>query len=195
MRAHPRSRGENVTGGLCELRVSGSSPLTRGKPDRRDHRPRHRGLIPAHAGKTTRKARRRRLDRAHPRSRGENQGLTDWSTAAAGSSPLTRGKRGDEWVHASVFRLIPAHAGKTPTPWTSPTWPPAHPRSRGENHAVLLGDDSGFGSSPLTRGKRVPGAEVRHRSGLIPAQAGKTTDTKVRAIVGEAHPRSRGENR
>ena len=50
-----------------------------------------------------------------------------------GSSPLTRGKHGSEDPYGLSSRLIPAHAGKTGTPfrWLCGKW--AHPRSRGEN--------------------------------------------------------------
>ena len=51
-RAHPRSRGENVFSPPDCASVSGSSPLTRGKPDNHRDQGRERGLIPAHAGKT-----------------------------------------------------------------------------------------------------------------------------------------------
>ena len=52
-----------------------------------------------------------------------------------------------------MFRLIPAHAGKTapaelPDPDTE-----AHPRSRGENPHILCVRVKKEGSSPLTRGK------------------------------------------
>ena len=92
-RAHPRSRGENVTVSEGWEKLEGSSPLTRGKPEPGPVSASATGLIPAHAGKTTRKAQRRRSDRAHPRSRGENI-VVSW--------PYFRGT----W-------LIPAHAGKT----------------------------------------------------------------------------------
>ena len=51
--AHPRSRGENLTGAEDQLVSLGSSPLTRGK--RRQHQNVGPGvrLIPAHAGKTS----------------------------------------------------------------------------------------------------------------------------------------------
>ena len=91
--AHPRSRGENayVTGAdnLC----SGSSPLTRGKPWSDltgTARPR---LIPAHAGKTGFRLAVAGLAWAHPRSRGENPGVSRKNGGWGGSSPLTRGKR------------------------------------------------------------------------------------------------------
>ena len=72
-RAHPRSRGENDSGETMRAERWGSSPLTRGKrAQRRDARP-HPGLIPAHAGKTTRRRVCLVFCRAHPRSRGENE--------------------------------------------------------------------------------------------------------------------------
>ena len=91
---------------------------------------------------------------AHPRSRGENS-LVVWRDAdAAGSSPLTRGKRLLVGVEAQGRGLIPAHAGKTgrsagraPDGW-------AHPRSRGENLPSSRVKGKPAGSSPLTRGKR-----------------------------------------
>ena len=52
MRAHPRSRGENVECTTDSTPRHGSSPLTRGKPLSPRADPPHRGLIPAHAGKT-----------------------------------------------------------------------------------------------------------------------------------------------
>ena len=51
-----------------------------------------------------------------------------------------------------------------------------------------------FGSSPLTRGKRVQLHHAADRTGLIPAHAGKTTLTVLSATSRKAHPRSRGEN-
>ena len=50
--AHPRSRGENINTWGGANTMSGSSPLTRGKPGGTPVRPPPIGLIPAHAGKT-----------------------------------------------------------------------------------------------------------------------------------------------
>ena len=71
--AHPRSRGENLTGNAQSIRESGSSPLTRGKQRDRMSRAGKRRLIPAHAGKTRAAPAAQIFWRAHPRSRGENQ--------------------------------------------------------------------------------------------------------------------------
>ena len=91
-RAHPRSRGENCLRGLEACLRDGSSPLTRGKPYSYPRTPRRSGLIPAHAGKTSRIIVFSLSLGAHPRSRGENLHLTRRCVVSRGSSPLTRGK-------------------------------------------------------------------------------------------------------
>ena len=90
--AHPRSRGENNQPRSWTVELGGSSPLTRGKQSAIARGPRLVGLIPAHAGKTRPKNRRKSASRAHPRSRGENQVEGHLRVVLAGSSPLTRGK-------------------------------------------------------------------------------------------------------
>ena len=62
--AHPRSRGENIDANSDPAIAQGSSPLTRGKPRRRPQVDEHRGLIPAHAGKTLPELRFYRADRS-----------------------------------------------------------------------------------------------------------------------------------
>ena len=174
LRAHPRSRGENTcTPAPFEVCV-GSSPLTRGKRRRRDDVGNRGRLIPAHAGKTGGDHGSWSFLRAHPRSRGENEG-------SRRVAPVRR------W-------LIPAHAGKTvvgpPWGWVSG----AHPRSRGENEALAASDATDKGSSPLTRGKRNGRDGGSRRTGLIPAHAGKTRAVPEGPERFRAHPRSRGEN-
>ena len=153
-RAHPRSRGENTLIRADDKTFKGSSPLTRGKLDRGGLQTRETRLIPAHAGKTPRFRRRLLRGRAHPRSRGENNEIKDRLNAVAGSSPLTRGKRGGEVGLPIGARLIPAHAGKTHSSEPDLNGGGAHPRSRGENCEELRVEDLRLGSSPLTRGKR-----------------------------------------
>ena len=72
-----------------------------------------RGLIPAHAGKTSGSLSRPRSSAAHPRSRGENAARIEVRDWPAGSSPLTRGKRPGDDTGGETRGLIPAHAGKT----------------------------------------------------------------------------------
>ena len=91
-RAHPRSRGENTRRCNNEYAVTGSSPLTRGKPISFFKYARGFRLIPAHAGKTSVVSSWPQHRGAHPRSRGENKRLTEGDYEGYGSSPLTRGK-------------------------------------------------------------------------------------------------------
>ena len=131
---------------------------------------------------------------AHPRSRGENWPCASSDSLAAGSSPLTRGKRAHADRLSPPLRLIPAHAGKTgeSAPDAGAAW--AHPRSRGENSASTSAREATTGSSPLTRGKHLLTRQRDVLEGLIPAHAGKTPQTWRGGQSGRAHPRSRGEN-
>ena len=140
--AHPRSRGENAHVDMATPLPSGSSPLTRGKHLGHADSLAGGGLIPAHAGKTPIHTRVYAYRRAHPRSRGENRPPVRSRASWAGSSPLTRGKLGDDISLDRPHGLIPAHAGKTPTLVTTSDAPRAHPRSRGENACVRLGRGS-----------------------------------------------------
>ena len=172
----------------------GSSPLTRGKQRERQVATPEEGLIPAHAGKTFRSPRSGSRPRAHPRSRGENLRIPSREPSAKGSSPLTRGKPAPRRRRQACRRLIPAHAGKTRREDEARPLQGAHPRSRGENLASPSRCGIGRGSSPLTRGKRLPKVSDLLRSGLIPAHAGKTQGRRERFPRTRPHPRSRGEN-
>ena len=173
-KAHPRSRGENRWRRASPRRSEGSSPLTRGKHGHRLQHQNRRRLIPAHAGKTVDAAVAELMDRAHPRSRGENPRDKSLIALLAGSSPLTRGKPGVEMGDHSAYRLIPAHAGKTVSGRVGPCLTKAHPRSRGENTMRIPSDAENAGSSPLTRGKLHAPHQRRRSLWLIPAHAGKT---------------------
>ena len=175
-------------------RARGSSPLTRGKRPLLFGAWGLAGLIPAHAGKTSRRLSLCQLEAAHPRSRGENGLCCSVRGAWQGSSPLTRGKRTYSTVSPSLLGLIPAHAGKTLRAYREPRGYRAHPRSRGENPIPSIVRDTYGGSSPLTRGKLLFRFWSVALMGLIPAHAGKTTTRDVAQVTQTAHPRSRGEN-
>ena len=192
--AHPRSRGENFPGDCVHVGVTGSSPLTRGKPRSHSLRGLAAGLIPAHAGKTSLLRTVTHQVWAHPRSRGENSRAARLRPTSRGSSPLTRGKLVDECVDNGRDGLIPAHAGKTSISPAVAARPRAHPRSRGENRPLRKGAHPARGSSPLTRGKHRVRDHARTRQGLIPAHAGKTLRSRFARTSPTAHPRSRGEN-
>ena len=192
--AHPRSHGENTIPAEHPLGGHGSSPLTRGKRALLRAQRRGRHLIPAHAGKTKRDRVEASRIPAHPRSRGENHDDNRPREIKQGSSPLTRGKPVRASRCLARLGLIPAHAGKTGVARYEDICGAAHPRSRGEN-IVTTGDyDGNLGSSPLTRGKRVPHYRRDRHGGLIPAHAGKTFNAGRFALICQAHPRSHGEN-
>ena len=174
--------------------MSGSSPLTRGKPAVPNHDMAPVRLIPAHAGKTCRTGGRRALAPAHPRSRGENRCRERGVAVSHGSSPLTRGKPDRRAGGLTGLRLIPAHAGKTGSGACSTGILTAHPRSRGENASACQSCSECPGSSPLTRGKQPDHHPTRNKLRLIPAHAGKTGDDPGAFPRVWAHPRSRGEN-
>ena len=172
----------------------GSSPLTRGKRRSDVRNPGAHGLIPAHAGKTSRSSCRWCSTGAHPRSRGENKRTRPPLRGWQGSSPLTRGKLNLETAAEETAGLIPAHAGKTRRRCGSRRGREAHPRSRGENHVQRDVDFHDLGSSPLTRGKHQIGEVRLAHQRLIPAHAGKTPRRCPGGPRTRAHPRSRGEN-
>ena len=174
VRAHPRSRGEHGRKADLTQPQRGSSPLTRGAPGGFGGVTRDEGLIPAHAGSTSRNSQSGVSEAAHPRSRGEHEVTPPTALSYSGSSPLTRGARKAHGLDLATVRLIPAHAGSTVVWWAWVAGASAHPRSRGEHCISMQRSRSSFGSSPLTRGaplcSRLPDVELR----LIPAHAGST---------------------
>ena len=172
--AHPRAGGENQLRRLGVDRCLGSSPRRRGKPNWRRRRPVGSGLIPAQAGKTCPLARVPQRGEAHPRAGRENQHKQPLPGGRRGSSPRRRGKRYIEATGITVPGLIPAQAGKTS--WSGSSWAVmwAHPRAGGENWVARRATCPSLGSSPRRRGKHAAPRRDGLRSGLIPAQAGKT---------------------
>ena len=172
VRDHPRSRG--VYQGLRSQPVGseGSSPLARGLRALPVPRVLLGGIIPARAGFTA-------------ESRGNHAG-------ASGSSPLARGLPRARRPRTTATRIIPARAGFTCEDIQRAANEEDHPRSRG----VYPADDPdavrAWGSSPLARGLRPPGAAGPAGRGIIPARAGFTDRRGGRPGGDRDHPRSRG---
>ena len=74
-----------------------------------------------------------------------------------GSSPREQGKQHQLLQSRPKEGLIPAHAGKTNAGRLGFLQRADHPRSRGENRAWAYRAIKRYGSSPLTRGKPIPG--------------------------------------
>ena len=167
----------------------------RGKPAAVISCPAERGLIPAHAGKTSHSVAVILCETAHPRACGENPSASTFTPLPYGSSPRMRGKPQTQSLTRIRIRLIPAHAGKTaPLPRLERSRP-AHPRACGENQGNLFPPDIPIGSSPRMRGKRAGSGAGAGASGLIPAHAGKTSRLRRAGSHARAHPRACGENR
>ena len=172
----------------------GSSPRMRGKPGGACRRRGLRGLIPAHAGKTSGQYQPSPPGRAHPRACGENNIVVGVHRVFSGSSPRMRGK--PRVLRSPLLRqgLIPAHAGKTRSINRLSANRRAHPRACGENRVKALRRPGVYGSSPRMRGKQAPSLRRRLPRRLIPAHAGKTHGFAGACPVGGAHPRACGEN-
>ena len=91
-------------------------------------------------------------------------------------------------------RITPADAGKTLQTNVKQFPCKDHPRGCGENiHAESVPCNVG-GSPPRMRGKRVCRRNRHIKSGITPADAGKTADEIADDIIRRDHPRGCGEN-
>ena len=191
---HPRIRGEHVAQIPGKVVKAGSSPHTRGARRSRGLR-RHRGrIIPAYAGSTPAGAGLRPAPGDHPRIRGEHSRNWDSPRASVGSSPHTRGARGRARGYPISSRIIPAYAGSTRAGRSRPPRFEDHPRIRGEHSPTVSGTTPKAGSSPHTRGARLPLGAPAWAAGIIPAYAGSTTLSLIQKQSAEDHPRIRGEH-
>ena len=175
--------------------AAGSSPHTRGAPDRprrrcrgrRDH-PRIRGehgalrsgrLRGGGSSPHTRGARRERggnlmAAEDHPRIRGEHLLPDNTSIYHCGSSPHTRGAHRQDRGPWPFPGIIPAYAGSTNAGARGAGRRRDHPRIRGEHRRISWTGFQGWGSSPHTRGARLGGRGFFRGVGIIPAYAGST---------------------
>ena len=171
---HPRIRGEHAQARL-----------------RRRLRAR---IIPAYAGSTRLRPPGRRPGRDHPRIRGEHSSASPWRLSRRGSSPHTRGARHVQPPPVVGGRIIPAYAGSTAPEAAGQDRQRDHPRIRGEHLAGLGRVIGGVGSSPHTRGARAVLGDVGPGDRIIPAYAGSTWVSEMRASMTRDHPRIRGEH-
>ena len=116
---------------------------------------------------------------------------TIWSVPS-GSSPLARGLPSASLDGVGGFRIIPARAGFTVGSTGQMRPNPDHPRSRGVYGPCTAPAFAYPGSSPLARGLLGLVGGGRQVAGIIPARAGFTSPSAVRARAYADHPRSRG---
>ena len=171
---HPRSRGVYRRRSRRSRARQGSSPLARGLLGTTFHYFLSARIIPARAGFTRRRARRRRPAGDHPRSRGVYADDDGRVQITVGSSPLARGLPVSGSAMSAVVGIIPARAGFTPLPPGRRSRGRDHPRSRGVYALNTKDTIIAQGSSPLARGLQ-PGREHHGPAGgIIPARAGFT---------------------
>ena len=151
------------------------------------------GIIPALAGNTSSATNPQCSAWDHPRSRGEYNRSPKTIRTHSGSSPLSRGIRYLNSRLDRILRIIPALAGNTQRFWHEYRSGGDHPRSRGEYEYLFHPRIEHPGSSPLSRG--IPRIQRRAECCLriIPALAGNTFLSNLRAPWASDHPRSRGE--
>ena len=152
-----------------------------------------RGIIPAHAGKSSAYEGQDGRRKDHPRSCGEKFSQRVILGKCEGSSPLMRGKGPNRRLVLVRAGIIPAHAGKSRTQRSSSRWLRDHPRSCGEKGKCEFEQVPKKGSSPLMRGKGRLEPRFECGSGIIPAHAGKSLGEELLYRRKRDHPRSCGE--
>ena len=128
----------------------------------------------------------------HPRSRGVYTCGTVSTISDGGSSPLARGLPDSGAGPGGGVGIIPARAGFTTKNILAIFGHPDHPRSRGVYTASGPFGPLSAGSSPLARGLPQRGRREPPPSGIIPARAGFTPESRTAPHGTWDHPRSRG---
>ena len=152
---HPRSRGENVSGGPAVGTCEGPPPLARGEPPGGRAGLGQRRTTPARAGRTSPTTRAESARPDHPRSRGENGATSPTSAPSGGPPPLARGEHRLAVGAAQHRRTTPARAGRTHHPDSVDLARSDHPRSRGENSPGISRISSSRWTTPARAGRTV----------------------------------------
>ena len=191
---HPRACGENVVEAGISEAGKGSPPRMRGKLRKIHYNAAHKGITPAHAGKTAGMYRGWMARWDHPRACGENRSYRSSTMTKRGSPPRMRGKLRERFEPILKVGITPAHAGKTSPALISSCRLWDHPRACGENSSPTRTRISAKGSPPRMRGKlRKIHYNAAHK-GITPAHAGKTAPTMAFITSELDHPRACGEN-
>ena len=151
------------------------------------------GIIPAGAGKRLRPGPQGGRHWDHPRGCGEKGVTATPDRADEGSSPRVRGKAPPHGNSASLTRIIPAGAGKSPCGWEIRDKQGDHPRGCGEKAHKAARRLAPVGSSPRVRGKAGSRGPRRPSTGIIPAGAGKSLPIRHPPRCDRDHPRGCGE--
>ena len=112
---HPRACGANPLYQERRCVGFGSSPRMRGKQVSAGNTAILNRIIPAHAGQTSTEVKTSCFYADHPRACGANVYELPVTVVRYGSSPRMRGKLRNNAILMARNRIIPAHAGQTPS--------------------------------------------------------------------------------
>ena len=152
------------------------------------------GIIPADAGSTVSLDCEFCVFVDHPRGCGEHLIVTSCCVVTIGSSPRMRGARFEQVAKTVAPRIIPADAGSTVLEVSGEFLAADHPRGCGEHLVYHLLPSDLLGSSPRMRGALALVRLADASAGIIPADAGSTSDSAVQMCLPEDHPRGCGEH-
>ena len=110
-----------------------------------------------------------------------------------GSPPPTRGKVSRLIKCRPLYRITPAHAGKSLAVGVYIAFFEDHPRTRGEKSTWAIKQLCSKGSPPHTRGKAFFIFLHLLFNRITPAHAGKSRRMLLRPLFDKDHPRTRGE--
>ena len=111
------------------------------------------GIIPAGAGRRSRKSPSSATTRDHPRGCGEKNRALGYLKRVQGSSPRVRGEASPGRPPTAATGIIPAGAGRRELWIASKVAKGDHPRGCGEKYGVDNAFVDAQGSSPRVRGE------------------------------------------
>ena len=191
---HPRFRGEDAKTTESGCWTLETPPLARGRRISGFGKRRQLRNTPACAGKTIRVSSNDETDEKHPRLRGEDSMPSVDFTDCSETPPLARGRLFISLDGLDDLRNTPACAGKTKLFLLHEPHKRKHPRLRGEDWLFQSVQPMPEETPPLARGRLRDHDADRIRAGNTPACAGKTGNLAAYGVVGEKHPRLRGED-
>ena len=190
---HPRGCGEKETLAAVTVAAMGSSPRVRGEEKVGKLYRGWPGIIPAGAGRRSRRRCPQGQLGDHPRGCGEKACVMSADCLVSGSSPRVRGEEERGAAGGEDEGIIPAGAGRREKVSGSGAGLRDHPRGCGEKRVAGEDVKVGGGSSPRVRGEVVAGITKKGAGGIIPAGAGRSASKCWSPNSRRDHPRGCGE--
>ena len=154
-----------------------------------------RRITPAYAGTAIRLPGCGRVQRDHPRIRGNSYTASRMRPSSAGSPPHTREQQNTAEPSRKSCRITPAYAGTAISVSDINVISQDHPRIRGNSAMDTNTDRTCSGSPPHTREQLRAGPGTDLPDGITPAYAGTAWTSSLPDLQSEDHPRIRGNSR